>query len=100
MVSGGATACAGASAGAAPSASVVVRTCRPDGGRGQRRSYTLIAGQQPAQRPITLRPVTTDIHRDLGNTVVALEKHSIEQVLQVGQGLTLTPAPHERLSRY
>lgn len=33
----------------------------PDGGRGQRRSYSLIAGQQPAQRPtITLRPVTAD----------------------------------------
>jgi len=32
----------------------------PEGGRGQRRSYTLIAGQQPAQRPtITRHPVTT-----------------------------------------
>ncbi len=33
----------------------------PEGGRGQRRSYSLIAGQQPASRPvITLRPVTTE----------------------------------------
>jgi hypothetical protein len=33
----------------------------PDGGRGQRRSYTLVADQQPAPHPtITLCPVTTE----------------------------------------